>query len=64
MSNNAKFNKCPYCKSENIMSDGEAVGCDGRWTSNFVSCIECEQEWEEVYEVTSRFDMDGKELHD
>ena len=61
MSNNAKFNQCPYCKSENI-SGFDGGGFDGSVCINNVECNECEKQWEEVYEITSRFDPDGNRL--
>ena len=59
MSNNVKFNQCPYCKSENI-SGFDGGGFDGSVCNNKVECNDCEKQWEECYEITSRFDVDGK----
>ena len=61
MSNNAKFNECPYCNSENI-SGYDGGGFDGSVCINFVECGDCEKQWEECYEITSRFDLDGNQL--
>ena len=45
MSNNAKYNQCPYCKSENI-SGYDGGGFDGSVCTNFVECGDCEKCWE------------------
>ena len=60
MSNNAKYNECPYCNSENIAR--YECDFDGSVCNNKVECHVCEKHWEEVYEITSRFDLDGNRL--
>ena len=60
MSNHSLYNQCPYCKSENI--SGYECDFDGSVCSNKVECHACEKQWEEIYEITSRFDLDGNRL--
>ena len=58
MSNHSLYNQCPYCKSESI--SGYECNFDGSVCNNKVECNDCEKQWEECYEITSRFDVDGQ----
>ena len=59
-----KYEECPYCKSENIegyeTDDFVTAEVDGSVYSNNQQCIDCEKKWVVCYEITSRFDVDGK----
>jgi len=58
---NFNYNECPYCKSENIYS--VELDRDGSVFNNNVECRDCEKTYQECYEITSRFDMDGNRLN-
>ena len=43
-----------------ILHYGYECDFDGSVCNNKVECNDCEKQWEECYEITSRFDVDGK----
>ena len=55
---NFNYEECPYCKSTSIV--GYECNFDGSVCNNKVECNDCEKQWEECYEITSRFDVDGQ----
>ena len=60
-----KYEECPYCKSENIEGieiDFVTAEVYGSVYNNNQQCIDCEKQWVQCYEITSRFDLDGNRL--
>ena len=54
---NFNYDECPYCKSTAISA--YELDRDGSVFNNSVECNDCENRWEECYELTSRFDNNG-----
>jgi transcription elongation factor Elf1 len=54
---NFKYDECPYCKSTAISA--YELDRDGSVFNNSVECNDCENRWQECYELTSRFDNNG-----
>ena len=57
---NNLYSECPYCKSSSIESqendfDGSVMNCH-------MYCVDCEEQWEDCYEITSRFDKEGNQI--
>ena len=59
------YEECPYCKSENIEGteiDFVTAEQVGNIYNNNQQCIDCEKQWVQCFEITSRFDLDGNRL--
>ena len=60
---NFNYDECPYCNSENVegyeTDDLVTAEVDGSVFNNDVECNDCENRWQECYELTSRFDNNG-----
>ena len=57
---NNLYSECPYCKSSSIESqendfDGSVMNCH-------MYCVDCEEQWDDCYEITSRFDKEGNQI--
>jgi hypothetical protein len=45
------FSRCPFCQSEDIA--GDFVQVDGRYCWQSVTCNQCEENWRDVYALSS-----------
>lgn len=44
-------NHCPYCESSNI--EGlTTIETDSNYASQTIMCLECNQEWDDIYTLT------------
>ena len=57
---NNLYNECPYCKSESIES--QEYDFDGSVMNCLMYCVDCEEQWDDCYEITSRFDKEGNQI--
>ena len=61
---NFNYDECPFCNSENIegyeTDDLVTAEFSGSTVINNEQCIDCEKQWVLCFEITSRFDVDGK----
>lgn len=49
---------CPYCGSDEIV--GDSVQVDGSFVTQPISCLDCENKWENTYILTA-YDPAGEE---
>lgn len=56
----AEYYECPHCKSQSIESDGHEF--DGSVINVYMYCIDCEEQWDECYEITARFTKEANTL--
>ena len=56
----ANYYQCPYCKSESIECDEHYF--DGSVVNCHMSCVDCEEQWDECYEMKARYTKEGNTL--